>query len=195
MRIRLCQSHDVRLILDETKTAGRVCSRGYFDKYTNQIDYVILGKAIGNGAPLAVLTGAPDRIDLYKNAKIGGTHSKEIFGAAAGLATIKLMASYSGYERLQAITRNIVECFNAAIHDADLVEVRAVSFFQESIFELCFSGNRLDDQRRRDQIKLTLQQSGILILEGHCSFICLNHEQVELHQLYEDLLRTFRQCI
>ena len=41
---------------------------------------IVLGKAIANGAPLGLLGTRPEFLDLFSKARVGGTHSKELFG-------------------------------------------------------------------------------------------------------------------
>lgn len=176
----LCREHDVRVILDETKTAGRIGPRGYFDYLTPDIDYVVLGKAIGNGAPIAVLTGTADRSSLYREAKIGGTHSKEVFGAAAGLTVLELMNERDGYNRLPHIIEKMANAINIGLVDAGVIQkLSAKGFLKNTIFELVFSQELLENQIERDQIRLRFQEAGIFIMEGHCSFVSLAHDSLD----------------
>ncbi|MDX8483141.1 aminotransferase class III-fold pyridoxal phosphate-dependent enzyme [Mesorhizobium sp. VK24D] len=186
---------NIKLLIDETKTAGRHGPRGYFDSFGAKIDYSVLGKAIGNGAPIAALTGDGGKIELYRTAKIGGTHSKEVYGAAAGLATLEIMQARNGYAKLPRIVENVCGSFNDAIAAANLeklIEVR--SGLGSTIFELIFSEPLLDDSARRASVQKSLQRSGILVMEGHCSFACLAHELLEPTELLERTKRALIEC-
>jgi glutamate-1-semialdehyde 2,1-aminomutase len=58
-----------------SKTAGRKSPVDYVRDFAVQPDFVVLGKAIGNGAPLSVLMGDRSHLEVYGNARSGGTHS------------------------------------------------------------------------------------------------------------------------
>ena len=182
--IEICQQAGIMLVLDETKTAGRAGPRGFFDAHADRIDYIVLGKAIGNGGPLAVLTGRPDRAELYRAAQISSTNSKEIFGAACGLAKLQVMEDTGGHDIIRTTCQAVVNVLNTVIEALDLTEfLEAVTYFDATLFELHFKGDILNDWSRRNAVNACLRAEGLLILHGHCSFICTDHATLDLDEL------------
>lgn len=186
----LCRQYGVKIIIDETKTAGRTNPAGMLDTQAIPADYIILGKAVGNGLPLAVLLGKPEHIKIYQSARIGGTHTKEVLSAHAGIIVADIMQQREGYARLPLICQKIVSTINAAItHSATTELLSATSLLNDTLFDLRFSDPMLNNFAAREQLKQTMIAEGIFMLQGHNSFVCLAHEQIDFSQL-EDTLTT-----
>ena len=186
--VAMCRNYDIKIILDETKTAGRTRAGGYINTDELHADYVILGKAIGNGLPLAILLGKPELLPIYKSARIGGTHTKETLSASAAIAVAEIMKSREGYERLPVICRKIVSTINQAIQQSgnqDLVS--AVSLLGDTLFDLRFTDVAIGNFPVRELLKKQLIAQGIFMLQGHNSFVCLAHEQLDFDRLQEQL--------
>lgn len=191
--LNICERGGIMLVMDETKTAGRTGPRGYFDSYADRIAYFVLGKAIGNGGPIAVLTGSAERIDLYRSAKIGATHSKEIFGAACGISKLRIMEELDGYSVIKSNTRKVVDAINASVNALEISDLLfAESYFDDSIFELHFGEKILGNQKKRDEVNRQLQAQNILIMEGHCSFVCVDHQELDFDELSSGLVAGLR---
>lgn len=134
----LLKSHGVKILFDETKTAGRRGCAGYLPSARSTqeralvklADFHVLGKAIGNGLALSVLLakvlcqtfdgkiGFDGLEALVEQARIGGTHSKELSSVAAGLTVVSYMENHDGYARLARVTDKVVEAFNIGFRRA-----------------------------------------------------------------------------
>lgn len=190
--IARCRQRGLIVVLDETKTAGRSGSRGSRERALDGlVQYTILGKAIGNGAALSVLLGPADREPLYKVIKVGGTHSKETFGAYAGLHTANLMQERGGYQRLAGIGQKIVDTFNAAAETALVADlVKAVPMLGGRLFDFDFAPHVLSDDKARKELVACMLERGLVALEGHCSFVSLAHDNVQ-DMLFERAKQAF----
>lgn len=182
--VKLCRQFGVKIILDETKTAGRLRAGGYVN--TNEIyaGYIVLGKAIGNGLPLSVLMGKQENIDIYRKARIGGTHSKETLSAKSGVIVADIMTKREGYIRIPMICNKIVSSLNYAITLSKTQELlSAVSLIGDSLFDLRFTDKVINDFKAREDLKAELIEQGIFMLQGHNSFVCLAHEFIDFGEL------------
>ena len=186
--IRLCRKHDIVVIFDETNTSGRTSPVGFLRDFANQPDFIILGKAIGNGAPISVLLGDEWYGRIYHRARIGGTHSKELFSVFAAIHVMDIMRERNGYHWLGVAGRKFCKIFNGVardirVHDA----VRADPVFAGTLFDLRWSSDFIDSRHNRSLLLSTLRDAGILLLDGHCSFVNLAHFELNGDLLAEKI--------
>jgi len=171
----------VRVLLDETKTAGRVGDGGLLGQpETGTPDLVVLGKAIGNGAPLSLLLFDPELECAFVDARVGGTYGKELSAIAAGLAVIRIMRRRNGWERLRRVGTTIAQAINDGLSSSPLAGLCwAVPRFDGAMLDLLFR----DDILALSELRVGLQQAylheGVVLLQGHPSFPTLAHEGVD----------------
>jgi glutamate-1-semialdehyde aminotransferase len=77
------------LVFDEVKTAFRLAIGGVAERYGVKPDMAVLGKALANGYPLAVLGGRTDLMRGVSRSWISSTNATESVSLAAALATIE----------------------------------------------------------------------------------------------------------
>ena len=92
---RICDEHGIVFILDEILAGfrtGITCAQGYYGVIP---DLCLLGKALTNGVPLAAIAGKEKVMmkimDPNDPVVAGGTFSGNLFGCAAGIASLELM--------------------------------------------------------------------------------------------------------
>ena len=105
-----CTRHGAVLIFDEVMTGFRVALGGAQERFRIRPDLTTLGKVIGGGLPLAAVGGRRDimeRIAPLGPVYQAGTLSGNPIAVAAGLATLKIIASVQ--EKVEATTRSLVE--------------------------------------------------------------------------------------
>ena len=78
------------LVVDEIKTACRIAVGGATDRYHLDPDLVVLGKAIANGFPLAVVGGRRDVMAAATRTWISSTLATEFVSLAAARATLRV---------------------------------------------------------------------------------------------------------
>jgi glutamate-1-semialdehyde 2,1-aminomutase len=92
---KICDEHGIVFIIDEILSGFRTgisCGHGY---YGVMPDLCLLGKALTNGVPLAAIAGKEKIMmkimDPVDPVVAGGTFSGNLFGCAAGIASITIM--------------------------------------------------------------------------------------------------------
>jgi len=100
----LCDRHGALLIFDEVITGFRVAYGGAQALYGVRPDLTCLGKIIGGGLPVGAYGGA--RAIMERVAPLGGVYqagtlSGNPLAVAAGLATLRALASPEVYQRLE----------------------------------------------------------------------------------------------
>ena len=123
-----CTRHGALLIFDEVMTGFRVAAGGAQERFRIRPDLTTLGKVIGGGLPLAAIGGRRDIMERL--APLGpvyqaGTLSGNPIAVAAGLATLKVIASVQ--EKVEATTRSLVDGLTAEAKRA------AVAFSAQSV--------------------------------------------------------------
>jgi glutamate-1-semialdehyde 2,1-aminomutase len=182
----LCKNHNIQVVLDETKTGGRVSKHGIALDNKFDVDMVVLGKSLSNGAPISLLVGKEDILKYSEIARIGGTFSKELIAIYAGLITLEIMEERSGFDIIKKVGIDVVNTINSSIAELDLQRaLKAEPVFDGAMFEIRFSKELMVDMDARDQLIKCLADNGILLLQGHPSFVCLAHQELESQILYE----------
>lgn len=135
----LCDRHGVVLIFDEVKTGFRSALAGYQAVAGVRPDLTVLGKAVANGWPLAVLGGKRElmeRCDAPEPAKrvlIAGTYNGHPANVAAALATLELLRRDDGavYRSLERQAARLQQGLEAAFraHGRTAVVARNASAF------------------------------------------------------------------
>lgn len=89
------------LVFDEVLSGfrtGVACAQGY---YGVTPDVSLLGKAIANGVPLAVIVGKQEVMETFSpigSAAHSGTYSGHLFGVLTALATVDILSAPSFYD-------------------------------------------------------------------------------------------------
>lgn len=190
----LCRKRGVAIIVDETKTSGRLNPGGITMDENVDVDFVILGKAIGNGIPLASLMVKNVNDWNFTDSRIGGTFSRDTLGAAAGVAQISLMTQWNGYLQLPRTGIRVCNTINKAIDVAQVSQfVKVVPMFSGALFELRYSQLIVKNIKKRALLERCFIDNGILIMDGHCNYICLEHENIDWENLTNSCVKALLQ--
>lgn len=186
----ICKKYGVLTVLDETKTSGRVNLLGVSEYYNLSSDFLVMGKAIANGAPLSVLCGNEELSQNARAARITGTFSKEALGIYCALITQDIMTKRNGYDLLEKAGKKIIDSINCVFQDVGCCEMlEAVKVFNGSMIDLKFKGSIIDKKNQRNALRLFLADNGILMLLGHPSFVCLAHNKLDIDN-FKEMLRN-----
>ncbi len=197
--IELCHDNDLLVIFDETKTGGRISKHGYaFDNKLN-VDLTVIGKSLANGAPLSVLVGREHLLGYAEKARLSGTFSKDMLAIYSALATLEILEKGSdsfdtGWAEVGWVGTKVAEVICAASEEADLREhLWAQPVLGGGMFELCYSDTVLPQGKLRKSLLRYLTEAGIIMLEGHPSFVCLAHRELNWDQLRDRFKQAFNQ--
>jgi glutamate-1-semialdehyde 2,1-aminomutase len=118
----LCSHTGALLVFDEVVTGFRLALGGGQEAFGVEPDLCSLGKVIGGGLPLAAVVGrhdvleltVPGRTDDGRSVYMSGTLNGNAIAAAAGLATLDVIAEENGPARLieigSALARGFEDC-------------------------------------------------------------------------------------
>ncbi|MFZ9480054.1 MAG: glutamate-1-semialdehyde 2,1-aminomutase [Burkholderiaceae bacterium] len=152
-----CDAHGAVLIFDEVMTGFRVGMQGVQGLSGVRPDMTTLGKVIGGGMPMGAFGGGRDIMQCV--APLGpvyqaGTLSGNPVAGAAGLATLKIISAPGFYDKLTAMTAQLM-------HDLQVIarECGEQNFCADSVggmFGIYFSPRppvTFDDVNRSDRDK------------------------------------------
>jgi glutamate-1-semialdehyde 2,1-aminomutase len=88
-----CERAGIVFVLDEIKTVGRLAVGGAAERWGIRPDLVVMGKAIANGLPLAVVGGRAEVMAGASQTWISSTLATETVSLAAARATLATLVS------------------------------------------------------------------------------------------------------
>ncbi len=117
----LCDRAGALLVADEVMTGFRVGRGGAQGRFQLRPDLTCLGKIIGGGLPVGAYGGGARLMNLISPAGPvyqAGTLSGNPLAMAAGIATLRLLATSEPYDRLEALGRRLQAGLEAAAKQA-----------------------------------------------------------------------------
>lgn len=157
------------LIVDEIKTVCRLAIGGATERYRLEPDLVVMGKAIANGFPLAVVGGHRDVMQAATRTWISSTLATEFVSLAAAGATLEVMAAESVPAHLGRIGGRLYGgLLDLAARYPRVVERAA------GIPEMCFL---VLDDRRSAALARAAARRGILFKRSAYNFVSLAHDE------------------
>ena len=182
--IEICHKYEIMVILDETKTGGRISKHGIGITENFNMDLVIFGKSLANGAPISLIIGDENILKHSESTRITGTFSKEMLSVYSALATLDFMEENSGFNKISSTGKKFVNIFNNSIRKLNLEKLLKIKpVFNSSMFDVSFKPLILSENKIRDSLINFLTEKGILILQGHPSFICFDHYLIDWNDL------------
>ena len=105
----LAHKNGAVLIFDEVTSGFRISTGGMHRLYGVDPDIVILGKALGNGFPIAAVLGRTEVMNAAQSTFISSTYWTERVGFAAALEVIRQFESRKVAAHITEISRRLVE--------------------------------------------------------------------------------------
>ena len=148
----LTLANDILLVFDEVVTGFRMAYGGAQEYYGVVPDLCTLGKAIGGGFPLSAIAGREDVMALFDKNRVDadrfvpqvGTLSGNPVAAAAGLATLAVLARPGTYQRYFEIGERLMSTL-AGIVEASGLEAQVVG--APPMFDIVFTGGEVRNYR------------------------------------------------
>ncbi|WP_405147351.1 aminotransferase class III-fold pyridoxal phosphate-dependent enzyme [Sphaerisporangium sp. NBC_01403] len=197
--VAMCRDAGLLTVFDETKTGGRISPLGYDHDHGLGSDLVVIGKALANGAPLSLLVGGAELLAHAERARLSGTFSKEMIAVYAALATRDILEkpagdSPDGWAEIGRIGTQVAATITSAARDAGVASlVGARPVLGGGMFELTYADEVLGDKEGRDALLNAFAAAGILLLEGHPSFVSLAHRDIDWGELRDRAHQAFEQ--
>ena len=160
------------LIFDEIKTAFRLAIGGAAERYTLKPapDLVVLGKALANGFPLAVVGGRADLMNAASRTWISSTLATEGVALAAARATLEVFERDSVCGHLHRIGTRLLH----GLHEVQRAHSGLVTGVA-GIAEMCFLHYATEDLSRA--VALRAAERGLLFKRTAYNFVSLAHDE------------------
>lgn len=175
------------LIFDEIKTAFRIALGGTTEQSGVEPDLMVLGKAIANGYPLAVVGGRARVMRSIGDTWISSTMATEFVSLAAARATIAEIRRRNVIEHLERLGTRLYSGL-ARIAERDPVGgVRCTG-----IPQMCYL--RYDDESRSQRVAAECARRGLLFKRTAYNFVSLAHDERSVDTALQTLSEVLASC-
>jgi glutamate-1-semialdehyde 2,1-aminomutase len=157
------------LVVDEIKTACRLAIGGACERYSIRPDLVVMGKAIANGFPLALVGGRSSVMAGVNRTWISSTLATEFVSLAAARATLETMESVPVIEHLQRTGSRLLQGLRA-LSDEHAESISGVS----GIPQMCFL--HYSDEAVSQAVTAACAHAGLLFKRSAYNFVSLAHD-------------------
>ncbi|MFF5980393.1 aminotransferase class III-fold pyridoxal phosphate-dependent enzyme [Streptomyces olindensis] len=176
------------LVLDESKTCLRLGPGGAQERLGVTADVLVLGKAIANGLPLAVVLADPALTAQSRRLRIRGTFSNELTSVAAASATLRVLREEKVHERLEHTGTALIDAVNAALRSDGLDDrIAAVPYHWPCMPYLHF---RNVAETERTDFYARLVRHGVLLLPNHMNFVSAAHGEAHVQHAVRAIRAT-----
>ncbi|MFT5115110.1 MAG: glutamate-1-semialdehyde 2,1-aminomutase [Parasphingorhabdus sp.] len=181
---RICDENNVLLMFDEVVTGFRMALGGAQQHFDVLPDLASFGKVVGGGGPGGCIAGRADVLDAANPkrkgrddyAYINGTLHGNPVGAAAGLATLDVLAEKGFYENLFGISDQLLARLQTVLDKHGIPAIAAGSHsFWQILFMKHKPTSQIDimnsDAVAMRQLDTELLRRGIYVLPGVRRFV------------------------
>ena len=170
------------LIFDEIKTAFRLAIGGAVARYALEPapDLVVLGKALGNGFPLAVVGGSKDLMAGATRTWISSTLATEGVALAAARATLEVFERDAVCDHLHRIGTRLLH----GLHELQRAHSTVVTGVA-GIAEMCFLHYATEELSRAAAVQAA--QRGLLFKRTAYNFVSRAHDDAVVDRTLEIL--------
>ncbi len=173
-----CKATSAVLVFDEIKTAFRLQAGGAAERFGVEPDLMVVGKALGNGFPIAAVCGNEELMRAATATWISSTYATEFVSLAAAGAVLDTFADSETVERIGAAGRRLWRGLEGLARRYPRV-VSAV----RGIHEMCYL-----DCHTEEQSALLARRAaarGLLFKRNAYNFVSLAHTDEVLTTVLE----------
>ena len=204
---KICDDHDILLILDEVVTGFRLGYGGGQDWFDVRPDMATYGKVVGGGGPLSCIAGRAEIIDLADPNKRGqdrytylnGTLHGNPVASAATLAMLDELSRPGSYRRMNQYADDLCHACQQVL---DKYRIPAIVQNTGSLWQILFmdkTPENMSDMLNSDQAAMRrldteLMKHGQYVLPGVRRFISTVHTEQDLEDTVrglDDACRAF----
>ncbi len=172
------------LVFDEIKTAFRIAPGGAAARWGGEPDLTVLGKALGNGFPLAAVGGPAHLMERVSGTWISSTLATEFVSLAAARATLRLIREVHLWEHIGRVgTRLHRGLEGLSSQYPGSVAVRGIP-------EMCFL--RFRDPETSGQVARACAARGLLWKRTAYNFVSLAHTNADVDRALAVLNEVLR---
>jgi glutamate-1-semialdehyde 2,1-aminomutase len=157
------------LIFDEIKTAFRLAPGGAAERWGVRPDLAVLGKALANGFPLAVVGGRTDLMQGASRTWISSTLATESVALAAARATIEVFKKEQVCAHLHRVGTRLLH----GLHRLQRLRPDAVTGVG-GVAEMCFL--QFAGEERSRAVAVECARRGLLFKRSAYNFVSLAHD-------------------
>lgn len=173
------------LVFDEIKTGCRLAIGGAAERFGVHPDLAVLGKAVANGFPLALVGGAGDIMAATGRTWISSTLATEMPALAAARATLEVMREERVPDQLQRSGTRLLNGLSRLANEYPDV-VRAV----RGIAEMCYLEYR--DEATSFAAARAMARRGVFFKRSAYNFVSLAHQPGDIDLVLGALDETLR---
>jgi len=165
---RLTAERGVVLVFDEIKTAFRLARGGSAERWGVHPDLAVLGKAIGNGFPLAAVVGRADLMARFRETWVSSTLATEFVSLAAADAVLDIWEKVDVSAHISRIGTLMTDGLTGACAPGAVRGLPAMFFL------------RFDDADVERRFLVACASRGVLLKRGAYDFPSLAHGEAEV---------------
>jgi glutamate-1-semialdehyde 2,1-aminomutase len=158
------------LVADEIKTVCRLAVGGGCERFGIRPDLVVMGKAIANGFPLAVVGGRAEVMEAVSRTWISSTLATEVVSLAASRATLAVMAEAQVSAHIHRVGARLLAGLQTLAAKHERLGVRAAG-----LPEMCFLEYR--DETLSGRVAVACAERGLLFKRSAYNFVSLAHDE------------------
>jgi glutamate-1-semialdehyde 2,1-aminomutase len=184
---RICDTADAALILDDVRAGFRIDLRGSWEPLGVRPDLSAWSKAVANGHPLAVVTGADRYREAAARVYVTGSFWCGAVAMAAAVATIRKLRDTDAIAKMTAMGQRLREGlqdqsrrYGFALHQTGPVQMPQILFEGDPDFA---KGNRF---------VVEALKRGAYLHPWHNMFLSAAHEKADIDQVLEATEGAFR---
>jgi glutamate-1-semialdehyde 2,1-aminomutase/spore coat polysaccharide biosynthesis protein SpsF len=191
----LTHANGAVLIFDEVINGFRLRPGGGGHYYGVTPDLITMGKAMGNGAPIAAIGGNAEIMREFDEIFFSFTFGGDTIGIAAALKTIEILERDDGYSRLFQLGERLMNGFNQLVAAKGLKAEISCGGLPHHSFVL-FTGDEEEGLVRKSYFQQECAKRGLLFLGPH--FTTLSHTEAIIDRtltIYDEVLDLYKDAI
>ena len=175
------------LVFDEIKTAFRIAIGGAAERWGVQPDLAVLGKALANGFPLAVVGGRAELMEHASRTWISSTLATEAVALAAARATLEVFEREAVCDHLQRVGTRLFHGLHRLQRDH---AERVVGVGGVAVMSFLQFAN--EDVSRA--VAVGCARRGLLFKRTAYNFVSLAHDEAVIDRTLEILGEALREA-
>jgi glutamate-1-semialdehyde 2,1-aminomutase len=177
---RVATAHQAVLVFDEIKTAFRLEVGGATARYGVSPDLLVLGKALGNGFPIAAVTGPRDLMAAASRSWISSTLATEYVSLCVAGAVLEAFAAGTVVPHLARVGALLFEgLWGLAERFPDIVTGA------RGMPEMCYLAFR--DDALSAEVAIACARRGLLFKRSAYNFVSLAHTEPDVAEVLSRL--------